>query len=116
MGNNDEFDRILDDADEARQTAQQRRPAQHRVEFRQRVELEFRDDPPCEIARQDELHLAGDRLLIDGAVEGSARLSSWLGASFARMQNGDGQWYAALIAFGMLAVLMMAAWLRRGAL
>ena len=42
--------------------------AQRRIEFRQLVELELGDDFVGEIARQNELRLAGHRLLIDDAA------------------------------------------------
>ena len=43
-------------------------PLQHRIEFRQLAELELLDHVAREIARQDELHLARHRLLVDGVA------------------------------------------------
>jgi NADH-quinone oxidoreductase subunit L len=54
-----------------------------------------------------------DRLFIDWVVEGVAVLSAWIGRAFARLQNGDAQWYATLIAVGMLIVLVMTIWAGR---
>ena len=66
--------RVLDEPDEAENGPDQRRAAQHRIEFRPLAELELLDDLAREIARQDELDLAGHRLLVDGgaALEASS--------------------------------------------
>ncbi len=60
--------RIFDDAEEAEEPLGQRDSAQRRIEFRQLVELELGDDFGGEIARENELDLAGHRLLIDHAA------------------------------------------------
>ncbi len=60
--------RILDDAHKAEQHLDDGRATQYRVEFRPLAELELFDDFAGEVARQDELHLACHRLLIDGAL------------------------------------------------
>ena len=60
--------RILDDAEEPRIGADGRDAAQHRIEFRPLGELELLDDLARKIAREDELDLAGHRLLIDGGA------------------------------------------------
>jgi len=54
-----------------------------------------------------------DRLVIDWLAEGVAVASAWVGRAFSRLQNGDAQWYATLIAVGMLIVLVMTVWAGR---
>jgi hypothetical protein len=68
--------RILGDADEPEGDQQQRPAVQNRIEFWPLAELELLDHLACEVARQNELHLARHRLLIDGgaAVGGFFRL------------------------------------------
>ena len=60
--------RVLDDADEAEQRFDQRDAADARIEFRQLVELELGDHLIGDLARHDQLGLAGHRVLIDGAA------------------------------------------------
>jgi NADH-quinone oxidoreductase subunit L len=54
-----------------------------------------------------------DRLLIDGTVEGSAAVARWAGGVVSRVQNGDAQWYGALIAAGVALMLIASIWLGR---
>ncbi len=54
----------------------------------------------------------GDRATVDGAAEGIGRLARRLGGLLALLQNGDAQWYAALI--GAATVLLVAAALWAG--
>lgn len=54
-----------------------------------------------------------DRFLIDGTVEGSAVLARWAGGVVSRLQNGDAQWYGALIAAGVALMLAASIWLGR---
>jgi NADH:ubiquinone oxidoreductase subunit 5 (subunit L)/multisubunit Na+/H+ antiporter MnhA subunit len=54
-----------------------------------------------------------DRYLIDGAVEGSAVVARWAGGVVSRVQNGDAQWYGALIAAGVALMLVASIWLGR---
>jgi NADH-quinone oxidoreductase subunit L len=54
-----------------------------------------------------------DRYLIDGAVEGSAVVARWAGQVVSRLQNGDAQWYGALIAAGVALMLVASIWLGR---
>ncbi len=54
-----------------------------------------------------------DRLLIDGVVEGTGALAGRLGQMFAELQNGDGQWYATLIAVGVVLMLVATMWMGR---
>jgi NADH-quinone oxidoreductase subunit L len=49
-----------------------------------------------------------DRLVIDGLAEGVGRAASVAGRWFAEIQNGDGQWYAALLATGVVILLCAA--------
>ena len=62
------LERILGEPEEAERIAHQRHAAQRGIEFRQLAELELLDHLAGEIARQRELHLAGHRFRIDGAV------------------------------------------------
>jgi NADH-quinone oxidoreductase subunit L len=50
-----------------------------------------------------------DRMIIDGAAEGTAGLSRRSADALARMQSGDGQWYVALLAIGAAALMVVAA-------
>jgi NADH-quinone oxidoreductase subunit L len=54
-----------------------------------------------------------DRYLIDGTVEGSATVARWAGGVVSRLQNGDAQWYGALIAAGVALMLVASTWLGR---
>ena len=54
-----------------------------------------------------------DRFLIDGVVEGSAAVAGWAGGVVSRIQNGDAQWYGALIAAGVALMLVASIWLGR---
>ena len=58
--------RIARDAEQDQHVAQRTDAAQHRIEFGPLGELELADDLARDFARQRELHLAGDRFLIDG--------------------------------------------------
>jgi NADH:ubiquinone oxidoreductase subunit 5 (subunit L)/multisubunit Na+/H+ antiporter MnhA subunit len=49
-----------------------------------------------------------DRLVIDSLAEGVGRAASVVGSWFAEIQNGDGQWYAALLATGVVILLCAA--------
>jgi hypothetical protein len=52
-----------------------------------------------------------DRIVIDGIVEGSARAAKAVGAWFTGLQNGDVQWYAALVAAGGLLAVTLSWWM-----
>jgi NADH:ubiquinone oxidoreductase subunit 5 (subunit L)/multisubunit Na+/H+ antiporter MnhA subunit len=54
-----------------------------------------------------------DRFVIDGVVEGSATVAQWAGGVVSRLQNGDTQWYGALIAAGVALMLAASIWLGR---
>jgi NADH-quinone oxidoreductase subunit L len=54
-----------------------------------------------------------DRIVIDGIVEGSGRAAKALGAWLSRLQSGDAQWYAALVAAGGLLAVSLAWWMGR---
>ena len=54
-----------------------------------------------------------DRFVIDGAVEGSAVAAGWLGGALSRLQNGDGQTYATVIALAAAVMLAAMAFLGR---
>jgi NADH-quinone oxidoreductase subunit L len=54
-----------------------------------------------------------DRYLIDGAVEGSAKVASWLGSAGSDLQAGDAQWYGAAIALGVAVMLAVTIWAGR---
>jgi NADH-quinone oxidoreductase subunit L len=54
-----------------------------------------------------------DRLVIDGFVEGTASVARWAAARVSRMQNGDAQWYGALIVAGVALMLIASIWLGR---
>ncbi len=54
-----------------------------------------------------------DRLLIDGAVEGSGRLARLGAAALSRLQSGDAQAYAAAIAVGVAVMFIATALLGR---
>ena len=54
-----------------------------------------------------------DRLAIDGLAEGVASVASRVGGLFSEVQSGDGQWYAALMATGVVLLLAAAVWLVR---
>jgi NADH-quinone oxidoreductase subunit L len=53
-----------------------------------------------------------DRLVIDGIVEGSARNANRLGGWLTKLQDGDGQRYAALVAAGTIVLVVVAFALR----
>jgi NADH-quinone oxidoreductase subunit L len=67
--------------------------------------------PAVAIARATDA--IGDRMLIDGIAEGVASLASRVGGLFAEVQSGDGQWYAALMATGVVLLVAAAVWLVR---
>ncbi len=46
-----------------------------------------------------------DRFVIDGIVEGTGTASRWFGRGMNAIENGDVQWYAALIGGGVIALL-----------
>jgi len=54
-----------------------------------------------------------DRRVIDGAVEGVGNGISGLGRWMAKLQNGDAQWYSALVGAGVIAALAVALWAGR---
>ncbi len=54
-----------------------------------------------------------DRLLIDGAAEGSGALARRVGAALASLQTGDAQWYVTLIGVGVLLILVATVWMGR---
>jgi NADH-quinone oxidoreductase subunit L len=54
-----------------------------------------------------------DRYIIDGTVEGSAKVASWLGSVGSEMQAGDAQWYGAAIALGVAVMLAVTIWVGR---
>jgi NADH-quinone oxidoreductase subunit L len=54
-----------------------------------------------------------DRLVIDGAVEGTGGLTRWVGKGLAALQTGDGQWYVTLIGVGVLLLLVATVWMGR---
>jgi NADH-quinone oxidoreductase subunit L len=54
-----------------------------------------------------------DRLAVDGLAEGVAVIASRIGGLFTEVQSGDGQWYAALMATGVVVLVAAAVWLVR---
>jgi NADH-quinone oxidoreductase subunit L len=54
-----------------------------------------------------------DRIVIDGIVEGSGRAAKALGSWLSELQNGDVQWYSALVAAGGVLAVTLAWWLGR---
>lgn len=46
-----------------------------------------------------------DRSVFDGIAEGLASVSQAAGRGFSRLQNGDGQWYAALMGIGVVVLI-----------
>ena len=60
--------RIPNEPDDPQEHPNGRAAAQHRIELRPLAQLECLDHVAGEVARQDELDLAGDRLLINGAA------------------------------------------------
>jgi NADH-quinone oxidoreductase subunit L len=54
-----------------------------------------------------------DRWLIDGTVEGSAAAVRWISGSMRDLQNGDVQWYGAVIVVGVTLMLAATVWLGR---
>ncbi|HEY5540906.1 MAG TPA: NADH-quinone oxidoreductase subunit L [Coriobacteriia bacterium] len=54
-----------------------------------------------------------DRWVIDGTVEGTAALAQWLSTSTSEVQNGDVQWYGAVIVLAIAVMLAMTVWLGR---
>ncbi|MBE0475728.1 MAG: NADH-quinone oxidoreductase subunit L [Coriobacteriia bacterium] len=48
-----------------------------------------------------------DRLTFDGIAEGSASVARSVGRGLARLQSGDGQWYAALMGAGVIALIAL---------
>jgi len=65
--------------------------------------------PLSAIARA--LDAMGDRVLVDGAAEGSASLARRAGDALSALQTGDVQWYGALIAAGVIIMLAATVWL-----
>ena len=70
-------ERVLREPDEDHQAPQQPHLAGKRVELRIAHEAELLDRLAGEVARQHDLHLARDRLLVD--LRKAARLRSWVG-------------------------------------
>ena len=60
--------RIFDDAEQAEHGLDRRYAVQRRIEFRTLAELELVDHLAGEVARQNDLRLAGHRLLVDDAA------------------------------------------------
>ena len=54
-----------------------------------------------------------DRYLIDGTVEGTASVASWLGRLGSGWQSGDVQGYGAAIALGVALLLAVTVWMGR---
>jgi NADH-quinone oxidoreductase subunit L len=54
-----------------------------------------------------------DRAGVDGAAEGVGSLARRLGNAFSELQNGEGQWYAAMVAAGVVLVLAAVVWVAR---
>jgi NADH-quinone oxidoreductase subunit L len=54
-----------------------------------------------------------DRIVIDGIAEGSARLAKNVGERFSGLQNGDVQFYTALVGLGTVLVIAATIWLGR---
>lgn len=52
-----------------------------------------------------------DRVVIDGAAEGSAGLARGVGRVLTMLQNGDGQWYAALLGAGAAMLVALMYWI-----
>jgi NADH-quinone oxidoreductase subunit L len=52
-----------------------------------------------------------DRLVIDGTVEGTAVVAKWLGGVSSDLQNGDVQWYGAVIVAGVALLLAVSVYL-----
>ena len=59
------------------------------------------------------LWAVGDRLVVDGAVEGSARVVRGIGRRFSALQRGDGQVYATAIVVGFVIMLVATVWIGR---
>jgi NADH-quinone oxidoreductase subunit L len=59
------------------------------------------------------LWAVGDRLVADGIAEGSGRLARRLGRGFSRLQGGDAQSYATLVALGFVLMMLATVWLGR---
>ena len=56
-----------------------------------------------------------DRIVIDGTVEGSAKVVTGISEWLRDLQNGDVQWYGAMTAAGVVVLLTVVVWLTRGA-
>jgi len=54
-----------------------------------------------------------DRAGVDGVAEGVGAVARKLGSALSDIQNGDGQWYAALIAAGVVVLLAAVVWVAR---
>ncbi len=67
--------------------------------------------PVMSVARV--MYASLDRIVIDGAVEGLARLAIGAGGWFRRLQSGEVQWYGALVVTGAVAAMALAMWLGR---
>ncbi|MFA5845072.1 MAG: NADH-quinone oxidoreductase subunit L [Coriobacteriia bacterium] len=59
------------------------------------------------------LHDSVDRRVIDGAVEGTAKGARRAGGLVSALQSGDAQWYAALMAAGVIVMLALGTWVSR---
>jgi NADH-quinone oxidoreductase subunit L len=54
-----------------------------------------------------------DRIVIDGIAEGSGRVAKRIGEAFSALQNGDVQFYTALVGLGTVLVIAATIWLGR---
>jgi len=59
------------------------------------------------VAASGALYRYVDRLVIDGAVEGVARVTAYIGGGVRRLQYGDAQWYTALMGAGMVILFVL---------
>jgi len=53
----------------------------------------------------------GDRMAVDGIAEGTASLVRRIGGALTEIQNGDVQWYASMLAAGVVILLAATVWL-----
>jgi hypothetical protein len=54
-----------------------------------------------------------DRIVIDGVAEGGGRMAKRIGEAFADVQNGDVQFYTALVGLGAVIAIAATIWLGR---
>ncbi|MDY0088029.1 MAG: NADH-quinone oxidoreductase subunit L [Coriobacteriia bacterium] len=60
------------------------------------------------------LYAIVDRKLIDGFVEGIARMARGVGRVLTSLQSGDVQWYATMLGAGVVALLALVSYIGRG--